>query len=330
MRIIKQNLVSFVIKGTTVLFLSFFVASCEGSKQVEAAIKQKNTTLLIKRFEQDFKASGVAGFELLRDHYPFFFPEQTPDSIWKSKFTNPIEMELIQAIEEQFGDFSLKAKELSHLYDHLNYYFPKKRPPTLYTLSAAPDAANKVIVNDSMWLLPLDNYLGPNHDFYKTFPTYLRETLDQKYLLIDLAAALSKDLVPKPAQEYLLSKMVYEGKKLLLQQLLWPHATEATHLHYSEAQFKWAVENEAQLWRYFMEKDYLYHTDTELDFRFLYPAPFSKFNLEIDRESPGRVGQFIGLQLAKAYYYKHNEDLEKMLNIDAVNLLKASSYKPKK
>jgi hypothetical protein len=38
----------------------------------------------------------------------------------------------------------------------------------------------------------------------------------------------------------------------------------------------------------------------------------------------------MGLQLTKAYYYKHGEDLEKLLRVSAVDLLKDASYKPKK
>jgi len=112
--------------------------------------------------------------------------------------------------------------------------------------------------------------------------------------------------------------------------LLWPHAAEAHHLHYSPQQFEWAVKNEAQIWRHFIENEVLYHTQKDLEYRFLYPAPFTKFNLDIDRESPPRLGQFIGLQLVRSYYNSHGASLEKLLRTDAVTLLREAAYKPKK
>jgi hypothetical protein len=43
------------------------------------------------------------------------------------------------------------------------------------------------------------------------------------------------------------------------------------------------------MWRYY-RKEMLYSDDQKLMPRFINPAPFSKFYLEIDNESPGQVG----------------------------------------
>ena len=44
-------------------------------------------------------------------------------------------------------------------------------------------------------------------------------------------------------------------------------------------------ENETNIWQYFIEKQILYKTDPEWVDRFLEPAPFSKFYLQLDNES---------------------------------------------
>ena len=177
------------------------------------------------------------------------------------------------------------------------------------------------------------NIIKKNLDNFKddiinsTFPL---QYLDAKYLVSDMSAALMAPFVSGNTNGYFLDKMVIEGKKTFLQTLVWPHATEAQHLKYSEAQYEWAVANEAQVWRYFMEREYLYSTDTSLEYRFLFPAPFSKFQLALDRESSPRIAQFIGLQMAKAYYKKHDKNLQKLLEVSSIDLLKEASYKPKK
>ena len=60
-------------------------------------------------------------------------------------------------------------------------------------------------------------------------------------------------------------------------------------------------ENEIFIWKYFIENKLLYDTNRELVNRFINPAPFSKFYLELDRESPGKIGQWIGWNIVKSY-----------------------------
>ena len=54
---------------------------------------------------------------------------------------------------------------------------------------------------------------------------------------------------------------------------------------------------------------WLYSTDPELIKRFISPAPFSKFYLNIDVDSPGQIGQWIGLQIVKAYQMKERKSI---------------------
>ncbi|MDB4768190.1 gliding motility lipoprotein GldB [Flavobacteriaceae bacterium] len=297
--------------------------------------------LEIDRFDLEFGASDVSDLNRLKDKYPFFFPQQTPDSIWEFKLKDSVEKQISKEISRVFGEFTETISELSHLNAHFKLLFNSLKTesnqaiylPKVYTLSTLTsglDIQNRVVVTDSMWLIALDHYLGPDHEYYKTFPHYVKQDLDARYILTDFSAALVAPLVALDNNGYFLDKMVYEGKKVLLQSLVWPHATEAQHLKYTEAQYQWAVENEAQVWRYFLEREYLYSTDTDLEYRFLFPAPFSKFQLVLDRESSPRIGQFIGFQMVKAYYEKHDKNLLKLLEVSAIDLLREASYKPKK
>jgi hypothetical protein len=79
--------------------------------------------------------------------------------------------------------------------------------------------------------------------------------------------------------------MIYAGKELYLKDLLLPETTDADKIGYKPEQIKWCQENEGYMWRYFIENKMLYDTDQKLIPRFIAPAPFSKFYLEIDNES---------------------------------------------
>ena len=68
--------------------------------------------------------------------------------------------------------------------------------------------------------------------------------------------------------------------------------------------------NEKEIWNFFVSKEMLYSTDPELIKRFISPAPFSKFYLNIDVDSPGQIGQWLGLQIVKAYQKKERKSIK--------------------
>ena len=79
-----------------------------------------------------------------------------------------------------------------------------------------------------------------------------------------------------------------------------------------------------------MENKLLFSTETNLNKRFLEEAPFSKFYMEQDNLSPGKIGVWLGWQIVQSYL-KHNDvSLEEFLKIDATELFNQSKYKPKK
>jgi uncharacterized protein YjaZ len=63
--------------------------------------------------------------------------------------------------------------------------------------------------------------------------------------------------------------------------------------------------------------------------RFLDPAPFSKFGLELDNESPGRLGRYIGWQIIKAFMDNNAIGLKQMLTMPEEEIFKKSNYKPR-
>ena len=64
--------------------------------------------------------------------------------------------------------------------------------------------------------------------------------------------------------------------------------------------------------------------------RFLDPAPFSKFRLELDNESPGRLGRYMGWQIVRAFMEKNDVSPQDMFNVPADMIFKKANYKPKK
>lgn len=109
-----------------------------------------------------------------------------------------------------------------------------------------------------------------------------------------------------------------------------PLAPDSVKIGYREDQLEWARANEGQIWRYFIERELLYSTDGELGPRFLDPAPFSKFRLQLDNESPGRIGRYMGWQVVRSFMEQNPEGLEEMLALPGEALFRKSNYKPPK
>ena len=125
-------------------------------------------------------------------------------------------------------------------------------------------------------------------------------------------------------------KMIYYGKIQYIKTLLVPNASVAMQFEYTDQQADWAEANELQIWTYFIEKDLLYSTNSKLDSRFLNLAPFSKFYLELDNESPGGIGRYIGYQIVKAYMQNNDVSLQNLLRKPSKEIFNNSKYKPKK
>ena len=116
-----------------------------------------------------------------------------------------------------------------------------------------------------------------------------------------------------------------------LKDLLLPNDDEKIKIGFSEEKLRWAKENEIFIWKYFIENKLLYSTNVELFDRFINPAPFSKFYLELDVESPGKIGQWIGWNIVKSYV-KNNPtvSLSEVLKKSEFEIFQYSKYKPVK
>ena len=110
-----------------------------------------------------------------------------------------------------------------------------------------------------------------------------------------------------------------------------PKITDEIKISYTQDEMNWVRENEQYIWQYFIENELLYKTQTSYVQRFITPAPFSKFYLEIDNESPGKIGQWLGWQIVRAYVQKYpNKSPQEIITLPAKELFIAANYKPKR
>lgn len=311
-----------------VLSLSLLL-SCQDEPQVKPEVAQMELNVDVIRFDSIFAKANPKDLSRLNVEYPFMFKKSIPDSLWRLKMTDTLQNEIETEVLKFYSDFSKYEREITLFFKHLKYYFPKQSIPKVVTLAEYIDYKSKIVINDEVLYISLDNYLGQEHKFYKGFQTYISELQIPEQILPDIANQYAERLIDFPNSRTFLSQMVFEGKKLYLKSQLLPWVDQHQLLGYSLDDFKWAKDQEYMVWQYFIERDLLYSSQSDLDRRFMQPAPFSKFYLEIDNESPPRLGMYIGWQIVKAYVEKHpNQSLKAILELPEQDLFNQSKYKP--
>ena len=317
-----------------VLFFLVFTMlffSCKKENKLENTIAKINTKVEAERFDLLFAKITNKTLPDLKKAYPFMFSEKYVDSFWIDKVSDTLQRHLFNEVEKTFVNFDNTQHDIESLFNHLKYYFSEFNPPRVITTTSDVDYRNRVIVTDTIVVIGLDNFLGSNHEFYDNIPKYIREDLKKEQIVVDLAGAYAEKYIYQTQSKTFLDEMIYFGKQLYFKDVMIPFKSEASRIGYTQEQLNWAMANENDVWRYFVEHELLFSTDTKLSGRFITPAPFSKFYLEeIDGESPGRLGQYIGWQIVKAFM-EHNEvSLKDMLITDAEEIFNNSKFKPRK
>ncbi|MES2805749.1 MAG: gliding motility lipoprotein GldB [Bacteroidota bacterium] len=306
-----------------------FILSCDKKNKVESAVTAIPLEVKVERFDKIFFETPPQDLEKVKKQFPFFFPPGNDNSVWLSKMQDPLWRELYTEVQKKYGDFEPVKLELETLFKHIKYYFPKTKTPKVITIISEMDYKNKAIYADSLVVISLELYLGKNHKFYQ-FPNYLKQNFEERQIAPDVVSSFSVGKIPPVLDKDLLSQMIYSGKQLYLKDLLLPDYTDAEKMGYTPEQITWCQENESYMWRYFIEKEMLYSNDQKLISRFINPAPFSKFYLEIDNESPGQVGAWIGWQMVRSYMINNDVPLVDLLKTNAKEIFVKSKYKPKK
>jgi len=305
------------------------LTACNNKTKVEKAVEVIPVDIKIERFDKLFFETNPKDLSSLKKSFPFFFPTGVDDGVWIKKMKDPLWRALYSEVQKKYSNIEPVHKDLNTLFKHIKYYFPKTRTPKVITVISEMDYNNKVIYTDSLLLISLELYLGKDHKFYQ-FPKYLKQNFEQKQIMPDVVSSFLLKKITPISEKNLLSQMIFFGKQLYVKDVLLPDYSDADKIGYEPKQIKWCQENESYMWRYFLENEMLYNNDQKLNNRFINPAPFSKFYLEIDNDSPGRVGTWIGWQIVRSFMENNEVTLPELLKMDAKEIFVKSKYKPKK
>ena len=321
MHILRNSFCSILL----LLIIPILFWSCSNRKTSNASPQSYE----LIRFESIFFDTHPDSLKEVEQRFPYFFPKSYPFSVWVNRRTDSLQLTLYEHTKSISN--SDIQDQLNPFIDGLSRVFENARvPKKVITITSDVDYNNKVILNDSMALIAIDNFLGINHQMYEGIALYLRQQMELKNLSRELAESFAKNRIELPKDRNFLAQLIYSGKIQFLKQSILSDYSEYKILGYTPDQLAWAMTNEKEIWNFFVSKELLYSTDPELIKRFISPAPFSKFYLKIDVDSPGQIGQWLGLQIVKAYQMKEQKSIAQLLSTPYRELFEKSKYKPRR
>lgn len=293
-------------------------------------------------FEQGMQALGLNSPEFCQVYFDNVMgladPKVAPEGMIpyiRGFVTSPQIKRLYDTCQIVFKDFGPIHDQFEDAFKHIKYYLPKQRIPSITTFISEYSFAVFVYGKGDLGV-GLDFFLGEKYPYAKynfenpNFSNYLTRTYNKDHLVSKCMGAVIDDWVgPAPDRARLLDYMIHNGKRLYLLDKIMPQAQDSIKLEYSAKQVKWINENEVNIWAYFTSEKLLYSEDYQKIRKYIEPSPNAP---GMPAEAPGRLANWIGLQIIRSYM-KANPGLtlEGLIKLnDAQNILNQSKYKPKK
>ncbi len=338
------------------LLVIFVTFSCkEGAEDSIPNVRNVDIETRLIRFDQELMNLDTLhlqrDLQKLSDRYPALYPLyferilriNNPD-VRNHQFLQEMDLFLkdqgvrymLRAIDSVFGDFSSLEKDFEQAFRYLKYYFPSQQVPDVYTLFSEYSISNFIFTDEQgedALGVGLDFFLGSDYPYQQIVPNntafsrYLTRSFDKEHLVRKSLVPWIEDKLPRPKIK-LLDKMIYEGKKLYILKKLLPHTPDSVIFVYSQKDLDFCLENEKQIWSFFLDDGLIYSVEPFQINKYIHPAPHSS---GMPQGAPGRTGSFIGYQIVRQYMRRHPDiSLTELIHQqDAQQLLEASKYKPR-
>lgn len=244
--------------------------------------------------------------------------------------TNPSLQKLGRETAAAFPDSAAMRHELGAMLGRVKYYFPDFKAPAVAATYVSGLQGKDIFVNDSLLVLSLDWFAGPKASYRPELPQYILRRYRPANVLPTMAMAVAgKYNRHELTATSMLDQMVDNGKRLYFAGQVLPCTPDSLLMGYSSKEIHDLNFNEAKVWGHFLEHDLLYSSVPFLVQKYVGERPNVP---EISRLCPGRVGQWVGLQIVRKYMAEHPDvTLAKLMaEKNAQRILNDSHYRPKR
>ncbi len=241
------------------------------------------------------------------------------NQFYKDPYIKEVELEL----KKSFSDLSNEKNQIQDALKHLKYHFPKAKQPKHIVFFNALFSYNAIATNDDVGV-GLEWYLGQSNKVIKKLPAqnvyeYMKQGMERKFMVRDIVFQWVYAHIQAPTDAKFAEDMISWGKLLYCIEAAMPTAEKAIIARYSPEKYKWAEENEKQIWSYFVDQKLLFKSDEMLKLGYFNEAPQTA---GLPKESPDRLGQFIGWRMVRKYMGSHTDlSLDQLVKVPFAEIM---------
>jgi len=230
-------------------------------------------------------------------------------------------------VDNTFGDLEDVRIQFEDAFRYLKYYFPESKIPKIQTVITG--IANDLYLSDSLIIIGLDYYLGPNGKYRpKDIPVYLLKRYQKEYLVPQIMLMYSSIYNKTDYEDQTtLADMIYYGKSYYMAKNLMPCTPDSILTGYTSFETGDIDEHEPVIWASILENKVLYEKNPFIKDKFLSERPKT---LEIGENCPGRIGRWVGWKIVNKFADEYSAmSLPELMQIeDAQKIFVESKYKP--
>lgn len=325
------------------LLLLFVMASCqeqESAYKAKLDIKAEPYDVEFDRYEEVLFNLDTAEFQAelmnVQDHYRVFLSGDlnNPDAVryLKDFATDPFSVSLYHKVKAAFPNLKQVEPIVEEVMAHFHYYYPDiPLPQKAFTcVSGILADVPPVQIIDDQFVISLDWYLNGDEVYDQVgMPRYMSLRRKVPTLAKDVAECLYMYyLYEWRKQGQIVREMVFYGRRDFFIEAMCPELPDSVLLGYSSDQWRWAVENEGQVWADIVGSRRLYDAGLDANMMFFGDGPFTQ---AYSNDAPSRLGEFFGLNIIRSYASNHEFRLQDLMERkDLQEIFQDSGYKPKK
>ena len=325
-------------------FVLMHLTAChpkEPAYKTKLNIKPEPYELEFDRYEDVLFNLDTADFQLeltrIQDHYRVFLSGDlnNPDAVkyLKDFAIDPFCVNLYNKVKNAFPDLNKVEPMVENVFAHFHHYYPNfQLPKKVFTcVTGINYDVPPVQIIDDVLVISLDWYLDGDEVYDQIgMPKYFQVRTNVTTLAKDVANRLYMYyLYETRRQGNILNEMVFYGRLNFFIEAMCPKIADSVLLGYSEKQWRWAVENEGQVWADIVGSRRLYDSGLDAYMMYFGDGPFTQ---AYSNDAPSRLGEFLGLNIVRAYASNHEDfNLQQfMQRKDLQDVFQDSGYKPKK
>lgn len=240
-----------------------------------------------------------------------------------SPFIDTMNMDVAKFFDKQEAAFK---KDLGQAFTRIKANYPDFKAPQVFTVVSGFGA--DLAFGDSLAVIGIETFLSDSGRYrMPNVPNYLLRRLNLPYLAPSLLLGLSNPYNASDLMDAtLLGEMVRWGKGYYFVKQALPCTADSLVFGFSAKELAFCEKELPSLWAHFLKNRLLFDTNHMMITKYCGERPFIN---EISKETPGRLGRWLGYKIVEKYALETGKPLAEIMQVEkAQDLLNTSKFKP--